>query len=116
MDIEKLKIELRKFSNDREWEKFHTPKNLVMALSVETAELVEIFQWLNEDDSLLKNLSDEDINRVREEVADILIYIIRLSDILKIDLEKSILDKIKINQVKYPVEVSKGNSTKYNRR
>ena len=116
MDIQKLKIELRKFSNDREWEKFHTPKNLVMALSVETAELVEIFQWLNEDDSLLKNLSDEDINRVREEVADILIYIIRLSDILKIDLEKSILDKIKINQVKYPVEVSRGNSTKYNRR
>lgn len=116
MDIEKLKIKLRKFSNDREWQKFHTPKNLVMALSVETAELVEIFQWLNEDDSLLKNLSEEDTTRVREEVADILIYIIRLSDILKIDLEQSILDKIKINEVKYPVEISKGNSTKYNRR
>ena len=116
MDIEKLKIKLRKFSNDREWQKFHTPKNLVMALSVETAELVEIFQWLNEDASLLKNLSEEDTARVREEVADILIYIIRLSDILKIDLEQSILDKIKINEVKYPVGISKGNSTKYNRR
>tara|TARA_Y100000591_G_C21821375_1_gene693821 strand:- start:1128 stop:1478 length:351 start_codon:yes stop_codon:yes gene_type:complete len=116
MDIEKLKIKLRKFSNDREWQKFHTPKNLVMALSVETAELVEIFQWLNEDASLLKNLSEEDTARVREEVADILIYIIRLSDILKIDLEQSILDKIKINEVKYPVRISKGNSTKYNRR
>ena len=116
MDIEKIKIKLRKFSNDREWEQFHTPKNLVMALSVETAELVEIFQWLSEKESLLTNLSDENIIRDKEEVADILIYIIRLSDILKINLDKATSDKIKVNREKYPIEISKGNSTKYNRR
>jgi len=116
MDIDKIKSDLRKFAQERDWEQFHSPKNLVMALSGEVGELSEIFQWLTEDQSNKENISDEDLAKVREEVADILLYIIRLSDKLDIDLEQAVLDKLKINKDKYPVELSKGNATKYNRR
>ena len=116
MNIDKIKNELRKFAKEREWEQFHSPKNLAMALSGEVGELSEIFQWLNEEQSYKENISDEDLEKVREEVADILLYIIRLSDKLDIDLEQAVLNKLKINKEKYPVELSKGNATKYNRR
>ena len=116
MDIDKIKSDLRKFAQERDWEQFHSPKNLAMALSGEVGELSEIFQWLTEDQSNKENISDEDLAKVREEVADILLYIIRLSDKLDIDLEQAVLDKLKINKDKYPVELSKGNATKYNRR
>lgn len=116
MDIDKIKSDLRKFAHERDWEQFHSPKNLVMALSGEVGELSEIFQWLTEDQSNKENISDEDLAKVREEVADISLYIIRLSDKLDIDLEQALLDKLKINKEKYPVELSKGNATKYNRR
>ena len=116
MDIDKIKSDLRKFADERDWEQFHSPKNLAMALSGEVGELSEIFQWLTEDQSDKENISDEDLAKVREEVADILLYIIRLSDKLDIDLEQALLDKLKINKEKYPVELSKGNATKYNRR
>ena len=116
MDIDKIKNDLRKFAEERDWEQFHSPKNLAMALSGEVGELAEIFQWLTENQSNKENISDEDLAKVREEVADILLYIIRLSDKLDIDLEQAVLDKLKINKEKYPVELSKGNATKYNRR
>jgi NTP pyrophosphatase (non-canonical NTP hydrolase) len=116
MNIDKIKNNLRKFAEERDWEQFHSPKNLAMALSGEVGELSEIFQWLSEEQSKKENISDEDLAKAREEVADILLYIIRLSDKLDIDLEQAILDKLKINEEKYPVELSKGNSTKYNRR
>ena len=116
MNIDKIKNELRKFAKEREWEQFHSPKNLAMALSGEVGELSEIFQWLTEEQSYKENISDEDLEKVREEVADILLYIIRLSDKLDIDLEQAVLDKLEINKEKYPVELSKGNATKYNRR
>ncbi len=116
MDIDKIKSDLRKFAEERDWEQFHSPKNLAMALSGEVGELSEIFQWITEDQSDKENISDEDLAKVREEVADILLYIIRLSDKLDIDLEQALLDKLKINKEKYPVELSKGNATKYNRR
>ena len=116
MDINKIKNELRKFAEERDWEQFHSPKNLTMALSGEVGELSEIFQWLTEDQSNKEKISDEDLAKAREEVADILLYIIRLSDKLDIDLEQAVLDKLKINKDKYPVELSKGNATKYNRR
>ncbi len=116
MDFDKIKSDLRKFAQERDWEQFHSPKNLAMALSGEVGELSEIFQWLTEDQSNKENISDEDLAKVREEVADILLYIIRLSDKLDIDLEQAVLDKLKINKDKYPVELSKGNATKYNRR
>jgi NTP pyrophosphatase (non-canonical NTP hydrolase) len=116
MNIEKIKNDLRKFAKERDWEQFHSPKNLAMALSGEVGELAEIFQWLSEEQSNKENISNEDLSKVREEVADILLYIIRLSDKLDIDLDQAILDKLKINESKYPIELSKGNSTKYNRR
>ena len=116
MNIDKIKSELRKFAKERDWEQFHSPKNLAMALSGEVGELSEIFQWLTEEQSSKENISDEDLEVVREEVADILLYIIRLSDKLDIDLEQAVLDKLKINKEKYPVELSKGNAIKYNRR
>jgi len=102
------------FANDRDWGQFHTSKNLVMALSVETSELLEIFQWLNEEQT--KRLSDKQLCMVKEEIADVAIYLLRLADVLNIDLNNAVEDKIKMNELKYPVELSKGNSEKYNRR
>ena len=112
MDLEKVKIALRKFTKEREWEKFHNPKNLATALSVEASELLEIFQWSN--DGGLNEINDpkkrEDIEK---EIADIFNYLIKLVDILDMDLEKVALNKIKENAQKYPIETSKGKSIKY---
>ena len=116
MNIKEIQKKLRKFAKERDWEQFHSPKNLAMALSGEVGELAEIFQWLSEDQSNKENISDEDLSKVKEEVADILLYIIRLSDKLDIDLDQAVLDKLELNESKYPVELSKGNATKYNRR
>lgn len=114
MDLEKIKKIIRKFASDRNWDKFHTPKNLSMALSVEASELVEIFQWLSQEES--KNINSKDIQYVKDEVADILIYLIRIADKLDIDLEEAILEKIEKNNKKYPIDLSKDNAVKYNKR
>jgi len=116
MNIKEIQKKLRKFAKERDWEQFHSPKNLAMALSGEVGELAEIFQWLSEDQSNKENINDEDLLKVKEEGADILLYIIRLSDKLDIDLDQAVMDKLKINESKYPIELSKGNATKYNRR
>ena len=116
MNIKKIKNNLRSFAKDRDWDQFHSPKNLVMALSGEVGELVEIYQWLNEKQSMLENLSSESQTKTREELADIFIYLIRIADKLDINLEQAVEDKIKINEKNYPVKLSKGNSTKYNQR
>ncbi len=116
MNVNKIMKMLRVFASERDWEKFHNPKNLVMALSVEASELVEIFQWLSEEESELANLDDANLDRAKDEIADILIYLIRISDKLKIDLESAVIKKLSINEQKYPVENSKGSSLKYNRK
>ncbi len=116
MDIENLRNLLRNFAQSRNWEQFHNPKNLSMALTGEAAELLEIFQWLNEAQSFQVQNEPKTMSRVKEEMADILLYLIRISDVLKIDLEEVALNKIKLNELKYPVELSKNNATKYNRR
>ena len=82
LDIVKINKKLKKFSSDRDWDKYHSPKNLAMALSVEVSELVEIFQWLDGEES--KKLDNKTINSVKEEVADILIYLLRFSDFFDI--------------------------------
>ena len=115
MDIDKIKKKLRSFSKDRDWDKYHNPKNLVMALSGEIGELVEIFQWLDEEQSI-KIKSTSEIQSIKEELADIFIYLIRLADKLDIDIEESVEQKLKINAEKYPVALSKGNAVKYNKR
>ena len=112
MDIKKLQKRLEKFAKDRDWEQFHNPKNLSMALSVEVAELVEIFQWSN--DGGLKEINDPNKRKeIEKEIADIFNYLVKLVDILDMDLEKAALDKIKENAEKYPVKYSKGKSVKY---
>ena len=111
-DLEKVKSKLRKFSKDRDWEQFHNPKNLATALSVEVAELLEIFQWSN-DGGLSEIKDPKKREQVGKEIADIFNYLVKLVDILDIDLEKSSLDKIKENEEKYPIEKSKGKSVKY---
>ncbi len=116
MDVNKIMKTLRVFASERDWEKFHSPKNLAMALSVEASELVEIFQWMPEKESELTNIDDTNLERAKEEIADILIYLIRISDQLKIDLERAVKEKLSINEVKYPVGSSKGTSLKYNRK
>ena len=114
MDISKIQNQLKKFAIDRDWEQFHTPKNLAMALSVEVSELVEIFQWLNAEES---NSPDQrQTEEINSEVADIAMYLLRFCSILEIDLEKAIKDKLVKNAEKYPVSLSKGNAKKYNQR
>jgi len=116
MDIKQIQKKLQEFSAKRNWDQFHSPKNLAMALSVEVAELVEIFQWLDNEQSLAHNLDSSSLKIIKEELGDIMIYTIRLADKLNIDLEKAINEKIKINSEKYPIELSKDNAVKYNRR
>ncbi|MHB8809180.1 MAG: nucleotide pyrophosphohydrolase [Desulfobulbaceae bacterium] len=101
-----LTLTLRRFAAERDWEKFHSPKNLAMALSVEVAELLEHFQWLTQQQSL--RLDAEQRQAVREEVADVLIYLTRLADRLGIDLLAAAEEKIARNAEKYPVTTSRG--------
>ena len=114
MDLKLIQSRLKKFSEDRDWEQFHSPKNITMALSVEVAELVEIFQWSNSGG--LDEINDPDIKvQIEKEIADIFNYLLKLTDMLDIDLEKAALNKIEENDTKYPVEKFKGISKKYNK-
>jgi dCTP diphosphatase len=108
MNIKEIQVKLAKFAKERDWDQFHSPKNLVMALTSEVGELNELFQWLTEKQSEKLN-NDE----VKQEIADIFIYLVRLSDRLDIDIEEAIKEKININTKKYPIELSKGNAKKY---
>ncbi len=110
-DLESLKIRLRDFAVAREWDQFHSPKNLSMALIVEAAELVEHFQWLTEEQS--RSLEPQQLDKVQEELADIQIYLIRIADKLNIDLLGAASKKIEANAKKYPSEKVRGSSKKY---
>jgi dCTP diphosphatase len=116
MDLAKLKLRLQEFAKERDWDQFHSPKNLCMALGSEIGELTELFQWINEEHSKLENLSPKTLNDIKLEIADIFIYLIRIVDKLNIDLEEAVSAKLKLNELKYPVNLSKGNSIKYSRR
>ncbi len=106
-----LRDRLRRFARERDWDQFHAPKNLAIALSVEAAELLEHFQWLDEEAS--KHLTPEQLTPVGEELADVLLYLIRLADKLNIDLIKAASRKIELNAIKYPAEKARGSSKKY---
>lgn len=111
---DELKAKLRNFASERDWKKFHSTKNLSMALSVETSELVEVFQWLTETES--NNLTDKQKAKVEEELADIFLYLLQLSDATDVDLIDAAHKKIDVNAKKYPVSSSYGNATKYSER
>lgn len=110
-DLKTLREKLRNFAIERDWDRFHSPKNLSMALVAEVAELIEHFQWLTEEQSA--KLSAEKLAEVEQELADVLIYLIRLADKLDVDLLRAAEKKIAFNEKKYPVEKVRGSSKKY---
>ncbi len=110
-DLEDLRDQLRRFAAERDWDQFHSPKNLASALVVEAGELLEHFQWLTEEQS--GALTDDQKQKVVDELADVFIYSIRLADKLDVDLIQSARDKIARNATKYPVEKARGNAKKY---
>ena len=106
-----LRDTLRAFTREREWDRYHTPKNLAMALIVEAAELAEHFQWLTAEES--QSPQDGRREKIRDELADVLIYLVELADTLDVDLAAAARDKIGKNALKYPVEKARGNAKKY---
>ena len=106
-----LRKQLREFAAARDWQQFHTPKNLAMALSVETAELLEHFQWLTPEESV--RLNARTARAVADEIADVLLYLTRLADVLDIDPLAAAARKLRANARKYPVRKAKGNARKY---
>jgi len=114
MNIKEIQDKLAKFAEERDWDQFHSPKNLVMALTSEVGELNELFQWLTEEQSSIKDDDSPKVDEIGYEIADIFIYLLRLADKLDIDIEVAVREKIEINAKKYPVDLAKGNSKKYN--
>jgi NTP pyrophosphatase (non-canonical NTP hydrolase) len=109
--LRELAQALRRFADERDWDQFHAPKNLAMALSVEAAELLEHFQWLGEDAS--RRLPAEKLAQVSDEMADVLLYLVRLADKLDVDLAAAARRKMQVNAQKYPPERARGTSRKY---
>jgi NTP pyrophosphatase (non-canonical NTP hydrolase) len=109
--LEALREEIRRFATERDWEQFHSPKNLAMGLSVEASEVLEHFQWLTGRESA--DLPTEKKEALRLELADVFIYLIRLADTLDVDLVDAARDKLIVNADKYPVEKAKGIAIKY---
>ena len=110
-ELEGLRDELREFAAARDWEQFHSPKNLAMALSVEAGELLEIFQWLTPEQS--RSLAPEAQAAASEEIADVLLYLIRLGDQLGVDPVAAARRKLAANAAKYPADKARGNARKY---
>ena len=108
-----IQKKLKKFASDRDWEQFHNLKNLAISINIETSELLEIFQWENEKSDFCNK--KEVKKMIKEEVADIMLYLLRFSDLAKINIEKACLEKLNKNKKKYPIRLSKGKSTKYNK-
>jgi len=106
-----LRDRLRRFAEERDWDQFHSPKNLAAALAVEAAELLEPFQWLTEEQS--RALDPARLAAVRDELADVLLYLVRLADQLDVDLATAAREKIVKNAAKYPVATARGSSRKY---
>ena len=112
--IESLTQALRQFAAERDWEQFHSPKNLASALAVEAAELLEPFQWLTDEQS--RNLNDEQRAAVRHELADVFLYLLQLADKLQVDLAAAARDKLAVNAIKYPAAQVRGSSRKHDAR
>ena len=109
-ELERLRQRLRAFAAARDWEQFHSPKNLASALIVEAAELLEHFQWLTQQQS--RSLPPQRLRAVEEEIADVLLYLVRLADLLGVDLIEAAERKIALNEKKYPAEEVRGSAEK----
>jgi len=112
-DIQDLRNRVEKFVAERDWEKFHSPKNLSMSLAIEAAELMEQFQWLTIEESHEVIRDRKKREAIEEEIADVAIHIINLCNVLDLDLSKAIVGKLKKNAKKYPVKLAKGKAHKY---
>jgi len=113
LDLQKILSFQREFVRQREWDRFHTPKNLAMALAGEAGELLELFQWLTPEESEKLAQDPAKAKALRHELADIFFYLLRLADRFEIDLESAVWEKLEENARRYPVELSKGNAKKY---
>jgi NTP pyrophosphatase (non-canonical NTP hydrolase) len=113
MDLEDLRTRLREFADARDWGQFHTPKNLAMALAGEAGEVLEIFQWLTPEQAMNVMDESERAEHVRQELADVLAYLLRLADVLDVDLLSALSAKIDLNEQRYPVDRARGTAAKY---
>lgn len=113
VSVENLSIRLQRFADDRDWQQFHSPKNLLLALTGEVGELCEIFQWMSETDSVAAAKRPETAQAVKDELADVLMYLVRLASVLGVDLDEATRDKLAVNASKYPVEKARSTSKKY---
>lgn len=113
LDVHSIAESLRVFAEARDWNKFHTPKNIATSISVEAAELLELYQW-SVGSSGWDELNDPDLKaKTTHELADVLIYLIRFADLAGIDLDKAVKNKIELNKAKYPIDKFKGSDRKY---
>lgn len=110
-DLKDIRDRARAFAEDRDWDKFHSPKNLAMALSGEVGELLELFQWLTEEQS--RNLTPEQQHKAAHEIADVQLYLVRLADKLGVDIHAAVTEKMSINEHRYPADIVRGSSQKY---
>jgi NTP pyrophosphatase (non-canonical NTP hydrolase) len=115
MELREMQRSLAEFAARRDWQRFHTPKNLAMALAGEAGELLAVFQWLTEEQSATVMSEPDQAQQVRGELADVLAYLLRLADVLDVDLVSALRDKIALNETRYPEHLSRGNATKYDR-
>lgn len=109
MNLNSLQNKIKEFVDERDWDQFHSLKNLSMALSVESSELLEIFQWAKEDEALDSKKKES----LQDELADVFYYVLRIADKSGINLEQALLEKLQKNAAKYPVDKARGNSRKY---
>lgn len=116
VEVSRLQEAVARFARERDWEPFHSPKNLAMALTGEVGELVELFQWLSEEASREVGRDPATARGVRDELADVLIYLVRLAAVLEVDLDEAVRSKLADNALKYPVERARGNARKYSPR
>lgn len=113
MTIRALQQALHEFATERDWHQFHTPKNLAMALAGECGELLELFQWLTPEQSADIMSDSASAARVREELADVFAYLLRIADVLGVELEEALRAKIEVNGSKYPAHLAYGRAEKY---
>ena len=115
VEVAALQQAVARFALERDWDRFHSPKNLAMALAAEAGELLELFQWLSEAESREAARDPATARAVRDEMADVLVYLVRLAAVLEVDLDEALRSKLASNAAKYPVALARGNARKYSR-
>eukprot|EP00795_Rhopilema_esculentum_P015705 gene15705-6999_t len=113
LTLEDIRKQQVKFAEERDWDQFHSPRNLLLAMIGEVGELAEVFQWKGEVKEGLPGWTEKDLLNVRHELSDVLILLVRLADKCKVDLAKAVVEKVKLNEQKYPADKVRGSSKKY---